>query len=74
MDQQRQRMTAIGRKRLLISPDFRCFERPLSVKADIQEYPQNFHNIDQHGTSALHPKADIRLVLANRFANDPKRS
>ncbi len=29
-------MSAIGRKRTLISPNFRQFERPLSGKADIQ--------------------------------------
>jgi hypothetical protein len=49
-------------------------ERPLSGKADVQEHPQNFHNIDQHGTSAFHPKPDIKLELLKRAANDPKRT
>ena len=49
-------------------------ERPLSGKAVIQEYPQNFHNIDQHGTSAFRPKPNVRLEWVPRAANDPKQT
>jgi len=38
------------------------------------EYPQDFHKIDQLGTSALHSKADIGVELMKRSANDPKRT
>ncbi len=53
--------------------DFGASERPLWRKADIPEYPQNFHKIDQLGTSASRPEADIKLELAKETANDPKR-
>jgi hypothetical protein len=53
--------SAIGRKRTLISTVFGVIERPVSGKADIPEYPQDFHKIDQLGTSALRPEADIEL-------------
>jgi hypothetical protein len=45
--------TASGRKRTLDFVDFGAYERPLWRKADIPEYPQDFHKIDQLGTSAL---------------------
>ena len=38
------------------------------------EYPQDFHKIDQLGTSAFRPEADIKLILVKRSANDPKRT
>jgi hypothetical protein len=64
----------LSRKRTLISAVFRASERPLWRKADIPEYPQDFHNIDQLGTSAFNAKAAIRLESAKRAANDPKRT
>ena len=64
-------MTAIGRKRTLDLAVFGPSERPLWRKADIPEYPQDFHKIDQLGTSALPPEADIRLESVQRSANDP---
>jgi len=67
-------MTAYGRKRTFISTVFGVSERPLWRKADIPEYPQDFHKIDQLGTSAFRPEADIRLELVQRSANDPKRT
>ncbi len=67
-------MTAFGRKRTLISPNFCRSERPLSGKADIQGTAQNFHKIDQLGTSAFRPEADIGLELVYTTAFDPKRS
>ena len=67
-------MAASGRKRTLIPPNFRQFERPLSRKADIPEYPQDFHKIDQLGTSAFRSKADIKLILVKGSANNPKRT
>ncbi len=67
-------MTAYGRKRTLDFVDFRVSERPLWRKADISEYPQDFHKIDQHGMSAFRPEADIELELVQRSANDPKRT
>ena len=66
-------MAAPGRKRTLVLPDFGVSERPLWRKADIPEYPQDFHKIDQLGTSAFRPEAAIRLELAKEAANDPKR-
>ncbi len=66
-------MSASGRKRPLKTAGFCWLERPLSGKADIQGTAQNFHKIDQLGTSAFRPEADIRLVLSKRSANDPKR-
>ena len=51
--------------------DFRASERPLWRKADIPEYPQDFHKIDQLGTSALRSEADIQLILVKGSANDP---
>ncbi|MEE8577167.1 MAG: hypothetical protein V3T31_07910, partial [candidate division Zixibacteria bacterium] len=63
-----------GRKRTLVSAVFRVIERPLSGKADIQGTAQNFHKIDQLGTSALPSEADIQLDLLQRAANDPKRT
>jgi hypothetical protein len=48
-------------------------ERPLWRKADIPEYLQDFHKIDQLGTAAFRPEADIKLILVKRSANDPKR-
>ena len=65
-------MTALTRKRTLVLPDFGVSERPLWRKADIPEYPQDFHKIDQLGTSAFHAKAAIRLKSVKRSANDPK--
>jgi hypothetical protein len=47
------RMAACGRKRTLDLVDFSVSERPVSGKADIQGTAQNFHKIDQLGTSAL---------------------
>jgi len=41
---------------------------------DIPEYPQDFHKIGQLGTSAFVWKADIKLILVKRSANDPKRT
>jgi hypothetical protein len=35
---------------------------------------QDFHKIDQLGTSAFYPEADIRLILVKRSANDPKQT
>jgi hypothetical protein len=67
-------MTACGRKRTLDSALFSVSERPLWRKADIPEYPQDFHKIDQLGTSAFHAKAAIRLESVKRSANDPKRT
>ncbi len=67
-------MTAYGRKRTLVFVDFGVSERPLSGKADIPEYPQDFHKIDQLGTSAFRPKADIQLILVKGSANDPLRT
>jgi len=55
------RPAAYGRKRTLITADFRHSKRPLWRKADIPEYPQDFHKIDQLGTAALRSEADIRL-------------
>ncbi len=46
-------MSAIGRKRTFDFVDFGVPERPLWRKADILEYPQDFHKIDQLGTAAL---------------------
>ncbi len=46
-------MSAFGRKRTLISLVFGVSERPLWRKADMPEYPQDFHKIDQLGTSAF---------------------
>ena len=65
-------MSASGRKRTFDFVDFRASERPLWRKADIPEYPQDFHKIDQLGTSAFHAKAAIRLESVKRSANDPK--
>ena len=65
------RTSAPGRKRTFNSVDFGASERPLWRKADIPEYPQDFHKIDQLGTSALPPEADIRLESVQRSANDP---
>ena len=45
--------SALGRKRTFDFVEFGASERPLWRKADIPEYPQDFHNIDQLGTSAL---------------------
>ena len=67
-------MAAFGRKRTLDFVDFGASERPLWRKADIPEYPQDFHKIDQLGTSAFHAKAVIRLESVKRSANDPKRT
>jgi len=67
-------MSASGRKRTLISVVYGVPERPLCRKADIPEYPQDFHKIDQLGTSAFRPKPDIKLILVKRSANDPKRT
>jgi len=67
-------MFATGRKRTLISTNFCRSERPLWRKADIPKYPQDFRKIDQLGTSAFRPKPDIQLILAERSANDPKRT
>ncbi len=66
-------MTACGRKRTLVLPDFEVSERPLWRKADIPEWTENFHKIDQLGTSAFHAKAAVRLESVKRSANDPKR-
>ncbi len=66
--------SAYGRKRTLIFVDFGGPERPLWRKADIPEYPQDFLKIDQLGTSAIHPKAVVRLILVVMTANDPKRT
>ncbi len=52
--------------------DFGASERLLWRKADIPEYPQDFLKIDQLGTSAIHPKAVVRLILVVMTANDPK--
>ena len=68
----RQMEPASGRKRTLIPVVFGVPERPLWRKADIPEYPQDFHNFDQLGTSAFRPEADIKLILVKRSANDPK--
>jgi hypothetical protein len=43
--------------------DLGVSERPLWRKADIPEYPQDFHKIDQLGTSALRSKAAAKLEL-----------
>ncbi len=67
-------MAAFGRKRTLVLPYFGVSERPLWRKADIPEYPQDFHKIDQLGTAAFRPKPDIRLKSVKRSANDPKRT
>ncbi len=67
-------LAAFGRKRTFIFVDFGASERPLWRKADIPEYPQDFHKIDQLGTPAFHAKADIKLILVKRSANDPRRS
>jgi len=67
-------MTASGRKRTFDFVDFRASERPLWRKADIQGTAQDFHKIDQLGTSAFRPEADIKLELVQRSANDPKRT
>ncbi len=64
-------MSATGRKRTFDFVDFRASERPLWRKADIPEYPQDFHNIDQLGTSAFVWKAAAELLLTKRAANDP---
>ncbi len=45
-------MAGIGRKQTFDFVDFRASERPLWRKADIPEYPQDFHKIDQLGTAA----------------------
>jgi hypothetical protein len=66
--------SAFGRKRTSKSGNFQLSERPLWRKADIPEYPQDFHKIDQLGTSAFRPEADIQLILVKRSANDPKRT
>ncbi len=66
-------MSAIGRKRTFDFVDFDVSERPLWRKADIPEYPQDFHKIDQLGTSAFVWKADIKLESVQRSANDPKQ-
>ena len=65
-------MAASGRKRTLDFTRFRASERPLSGKGDIQGTAQNFHQIDQLGTSAFRPEADIKLELVQRSANDRK--
>ncbi len=67
-------MSAFGRKRTLVLPDFGVSERPLLGKADIQGTAQNFHIIDQLGTSAFCPEADIRLISGLTTAFDPKRT
>ena len=67
-------MFPFGRKRTFDFVDSRASERPLWRKADIPEYPQDFHKIDQLGTSAFRPEADIELILVKRSANDPKRT
>ncbi len=67
-------MAAPGRKRTFDFVDFGVPERPLWRKADILEYPQDFHKIDQLGTAALRSKADIRLESVKTSANDPKRT
>ncbi len=54
-------MSALGRKRTLKIGDYGVSERPLWRKADIQGTAQNFHKIEQLGTSAFRPKPDIRL-------------
>jgi hypothetical protein len=36
-------------------------ERPLSGKGDFQRTAQNFHKVDQLGTSGFRAKAAIRL-------------
>ncbi len=46
------------------------FEWPLSGKADIKGTAQNFHKIDQLGTSAFRPKPDIELKWSETSAND----
>ncbi len=68
------RTAASGRKRTLISPNFCRSERPLSGKAAFREWTENFHKIDQLGTSAIRPEADIRLERVQRSANDLKRT
>ena len=50
-----QKMTACGRKRTFDFVDFGASERPLWRKADIPEYPQDFHKIDQFGRP-LYPR------------------
>ena len=44
---------SLGRKRTFDFVDFGVPERPLWRKADILEYPQDVHKIDQLGTAAL---------------------
>jgi len=66
--------SAFGRKRTLDSAVFGVPERPLWRKADIQGTAQNFHKIDQLGTSALPSEAAIRLESVKGSANDPKRT
>ena len=56
-------MAAFGRKRTFDFVDFGASERPLWRKADIPEYPQDFHKIDQLGTSALPPEAAIGFLI-----------
>ena len=67
-------MSAFGRKRTLDFAHFGAIERPLWRKADIPEYPQDFHKIDQLGTSAFRPEADIRLISGLTTAFDPQRT
>ncbi len=68
------RVSAFGRKRTFVFVGFGASERPLWRKADISEYPQDFHKIDQLGTSAFRPKAVIKLISSLMSANDRKRS
>ena len=42
-------------------------------KRTFSEWPENFHKIDQLGTSAFHSEADTRLELGKGSANDPTR-
>ena len=65
--------SASGRKRTSDYVDFGASERPLWRKADIPEYLQDIHKIDQLGTSDFRPEADIQLILVKRSAIDPKR-
>ena len=57
-------MSAIGRMQPFKTDRVSEVERPLSVKADIQELIWNQLKSDSDRTAAVHPKADIELVLA----------